>query len=75
MNNGHLGYSYFKVISIAATAAAGRFITFPLISYSVGLNTFRKIAQDAGALYHLGKTVLVNTELVDEYLEHFRDEY
>lgn len=45
------------------------------ILYSVGLNTFRKIAQDAGALYHLGRTVLVNTELVDEYLEHFRDEY
>ena len=45
------------------------------ILYSVGLNTFRKMAQDAGALYHLGRTVLVNTELVDEYLEHFRDEY
>lgn len=43
--------------------------------YSIGLNTFKKIAKDARALYHIGKTVLVNTEIVDEYLEHFKDEF
>lgn len=45
------------------------------VLYSIGVNSFRKIAKDAGALYHIGKTVLVNTEIVDDYLEHFRDEY
>lgn len=46
------------------------------VIYSVGLNTFRKIAQEAGAIYRLGgRTVLVNTEIIDDYLEHFKDEY
>jgi len=45
------------------------------ILYSVGINTFRRIAKEAGAIYRLGGTVLVNTQIVDEYLEHFRDEY
>ena len=44
------------------------------ILYSIGKNTFRQLAADAGAIYHIKKTVLVNTKLVDEYLEHFRDE-
>ena len=46
------------------------------VIYSVGINTFRKIAQEAGAIYRVGgRTVLVNTELVDDYLEHFKDEF
>ncbi len=42
--------------------------------YSVGLHTFQEIAKEAKAVYHLRRIVLVNTELVDEYLELFRDE-
>lgn len=45
------------------------------ILYSIGINSFRKIARESGAIYRIGGTVLVNTEIVDEYLEHFRDEY
>ncbi len=45
------------------------------VLYSIGVNSFRKIAKDARATYHIGKNVLVNTEIVDDYLEHFRDEY
>ena len=45
------------------------------VLYSIGFNSFRKLAKDAGALYHIGKTVLVNTDIVDDYLEHFGDEY
>lgn len=45
------------------------------ILYSIGINAFRQLAKDANAMYHLKKTVLVNTQLVDEYLERFRDEY
>lgn len=43
--------------------------------YSVGINTFRELAVDAGAIYKLKKITLVNTVLIDEYLEHFREDY
>ena len=42
--------------------------------YSVGLHTFQEIAKEAGAVYHIKRRVLVNTELVDQYLENFRDD-
>ena len=35
------------------------------ILYSIGKITFRQLAADAGAIYHIKKTVLVNTKLVD----------
>lgn len=40
--------------------------------YSMGLNTFRKLANDSGAVYRIGRMVLVNTEVFEEYLETFR---
>jgi hypothetical protein len=43
--------------------------------YSMGLHSFQELAKDAGAVYHIKKIVLVNTQLIDEYLESFRDEY
>ena len=43
--------------------------------YSLGINTFTKLAQEAKAIYHIKKIVLVNTEILDEYLEMFRDEF
>jgi len=42
--------------------------------YSIGLNTFREIARDAGAIYRVKRIVLVNTEKIDEFLETFREE-
>ena len=42
--------------------------------YSMGLHTFQELAKDAKAVYHVKRVVLVNTELIDEYLENFRDE-
>ena len=42
--------------------------------YSMGINTFRELAKDANAIYHVKRIVLVNTKILDEYLEHFRDE-
>ena len=44
------------------------------ILYSMGTQTFRKIAEEAKAVYHLGRLVLINTQLVDQYLEYFKDE-
>ena len=42
--------------------------------YSMGLHTFQDLAKEAGAIYHVKRIVLVNTELIDEYLETFKDE-
>ena len=42
--------------------------------YSLGLTKFQELAKDAKAVYHVKRVVLVNTEIVDEYLENFRDE-
>ena len=42
--------------------------------YSMGLHTFQEIAKEAGAVYHVKRMVLVNTEIVDEYPENFRDD-
>ena len=33
-----------------------------------------KVAKDARAVYHVKRIVLVNLDLIDEYLEAFRDE-
>ena len=41
------------------------------VLYSMSLNQFKKLAQDADAIYKYGKMVLVNTKIVDEYLEYF----
>ena len=41
--------------------------------YSMGLHTFQDLAKEAGAIYHVKRIVLVNTELIDEYLETFKD--
>jgi hypothetical protein len=43
--------------------------------YSMGLHSFQELAKDAGAVYHIKKIVLVNTQLIEEYLESFRDEF
>ena len=44
-----------------------------VILYSIGLTTFRKLAEEAGATYKVnGKRVLVNTTIFEKYLEGFR---
>ena len=42
--------------------------------YSMGLHIFQQLAKDAGAVYHVKRVVLVNLDVIDEYLEAFRDE-
>ena len=42
--------------------------------YSMGVHTFQQLAKDARAVYHVKRIVLVNWDLIDEYLEAFRDE-
>lgn len=40
--------------------------------YSMCLSKFQQLAKDAGACYKVGKLVLVNLDVLDEYLETFR---
>ena len=40
--------------------------------YSMGLSKFQEISKEANACYKLGQMVLVNTEILDSYLEKFR---
>lgn len=42
--------------------------------YSMGVHTFQDLAKEAGATYHVKRIVLVNTDIIDEYLEAFKDE-
>jgi hypothetical protein len=39
--------------------------------YGMGLSKFQQLAKDAKACYKVGQLVLVNTEIIDEYLELF----
>ena len=40
--------------------------------YSMGLTKFQELAKDAKACYKINQLVLVNLEVLDEYLETFR---
>lgn len=41
--------------------------------YSMGKVSFMNIAKEAHAVYKIRKIVLVNTEILDKYLEAFRE--
>ena len=41
---------------------------------SMGLHSFQELAKEANAVYHVKRIVLVNTEVIDAYLENFKDE-
>lgn len=40
--------------------------------YSMCQSKFERLAKDAKAIYKVNKVVLVNLEILDEYLETFR---
>lgn len=42
--------------------------------YSVGLHTFQQLARDAGAIRKVKRVVLVNTEVLDAFIESFSEE-
>ena len=42
--------------------------------YSMGLHTFQDLAKEAGAIYRIKRVVLVNTDIIDEYLGNFKEE-
>lgn len=40
--------------------------------YSVGVNIFRNMAEEAHAVIHVRRIVLIDTKMIDEYLKAFR---
>jgi 50S ribosomal protein L20 len=40
--------------------------------YSMGMNKFQTLAKDAGAILKIDRTVLVDLDIFDQYLETFR---
>ena len=40
--------------------------------YSIGINTFRRLAEEAKSVYKIDGIVLVNLEIFEKYLEVFR---
>ena len=40
--------------------------------YSMGMTKFQEISKEAGAVYKVGQLCLVNTDVLDEYLEGVR---
>ena len=41
--------------------------------YSIGKTRFMALAGEAGAIYKVGNSALVNTEQFEQYLEQFRE--
>lgn len=41
--------------------------------FSMGIHSFMELAREAKAIYRIRRIVLVNTEIIEEYLENFRD--
>ena len=44
------------------------------IIYGMGKTTFMNFAREAGAVYKVGATALVNTEIFESFIEQFREE-
>ena len=40
----------------------------------MGMSKFQEIAKEAGVIYKINQMVLVNTEILDSYLEQFKVE-
>ncbi len=41
--------------------------------YPVCEKTLRKLVNDAGAKYKIGRAVMINTEIMDEFMENFHE--
>ena len=41
--------------------------------FSMGVHSFMDLGKEAKAVYRIRRIVLVNTDIIEEYLENFRD--
>lgn len=44
------------------------------VLYSMGINKFRDLAHEAGAVYKVKRCALVNCDIVNDYLENFKED-
>lgn len=67
----------FKEVKLLEQARKDRkkFVRYPEGAeiYSMGIQSFMKIAKEAHAVYKIRNIALVNTEILDTYLEAFRE--
>jgi hypothetical protein len=41
--------------------------------FSMGIHAFMELAKEAKAVYRIRRAVLINTDIIEEYLENFRE--
>ena len=69
----HMAYSYKcysetkEIMKKYVNATEGSII------YSLGKTRFMTLAKEAGAIYKVGNSALVNTELFEQFLEQYRE--
>ncbi len=53
---------------------AARYLRIPQAAdrYNIGVNTLRRIATEADAVVRFGRTTLIDTKMIDGYLESLR---
>ena len=72
---GHITQDHLQQSTIAIPDNK-RFVRYPegAEMYSMSLSKFQQLAKDAKACYKMNRLVLVNLDILDEYLETFHIE-
>ena len=65
---------FYHGIQQSKCTGTGKFTDEGAKLYSMGVHSFQELAKEANAVYHVKRIVLVNTEVIDAYLENFEDE-
>lgn len=68
-----MGYSYKTYSETKDVMKKYVNATEGAIIYSLGKTRFMTLAKEAGAVYKVGKSALVNTEIFEDYLEQFHE--
>lgn len=68
-----MGYSYKTYLETKDVMKKYVNATEGAIMYSLGKTRFMALAKEAGAVYKVGNSALVNTEIFEDYLEQFHE--
>lgn len=68
-----MGYSYKSYSETRESMKKYVNATEGAIIYSLGKTRFMALAHEAGAVYKVGNSALVNTEKFEKYLEKFKE--
>ncbi|MCR5702398.1 MAG: hypothetical protein K6G76_09660, partial [Lachnospiraceae bacterium] len=69
-----MGYSYKTYSEVKDVMKKFVNATEGAIMYGMGKTTFMTYAEKAGAIYKVGNTALVNTEIFEKYLQQFKED-